>query len=56
MNLWIILGIIVYYIISGLIFMWLIGKERLFDYVSDFEIIISLIPIIRFIYYIHIKF
>lgn len=49
----IVLGII-YYVLSSLLFLKLIDNEYLIG--SDrFGIVISLIPIIRFIYYIYLK-
>lgn len=46
---------IIYYVFSSIIFSKLIDKERIFG-LDRFDFIISLIPIIRFIYYICIKF
>lgn len=51
---WIILGII-YYIISSLLFLFLLEKEA-FMCLSCFAIVMGLIPIIRVIYYIYVKF
>lgn len=49
----IVLGII-YYVLSSLLFLKLIDNEYLFGS-NNFGIVISLIPIIRVIYYIYLK-
>lgn len=54
MILYIVLGI-VYYILSSLIFLKLLENETIFG-LSIYGEIIGLIPIVRFIYYIYIKF
>lgn len=51
---YIILGI-VYYILSSVIFLKLIERECIF-LPSNFDIAICLVPIIRVIYYIWVKF
>ena len=55
MVFWIILGV-VYYIISSLLFLYLLEKETVVGILSRFSIVMSFIPIIRFIYYIYFKF
>ena len=54
MIIYITLGI-VYYILSSLLFLKLLENEC-FISLSNFGVIIGLIPVIRFIYYIYIKF
>lgn len=53
MILYIILGIN-YYVLSSLLFIKLLEDENSFA-LSKYEIIIELIPIVRFIYYIYVK-
>lgn len=54
MIIYIAIGII-YYILSSLLFLKLLQNESIFV-LNRFGIIMGLIPIIRFIYYIYVKF
>lgn len=54
MILYIILGII-YYILSSLLFLKLLENECVIC-LNNYDIVMGLIPIVRFIYYIYVKF
>ena len=54
MIIYITLGII-YYILSSLLFLKLLENECLIS-LSNLDVIMGLIPVIRFIYYIYLKF